>query len=398
MTVASTLSTLRLAGSVSAHVARERFGPAIKLSGPDDVPPSAESITPGWLAKALCATTPGAAVTHLEVMGGDNGTSARRAMRVSYNQEGADAGLPTNIFTKSSATLASRLLLGVTDIAEGEAAFYNLIRSGLEIRSPRAYYAGFDRRTHRSIVLLEDLTDRGWTFPDPQHNKVTLHDAEDVVIEMATYHAALWESPRLRTDLRALKKADEWQRNLNAKVGFERRTMKGFDRAREVIPERLFRQRDAFYASFMASLALHATAPRTLLHQDLHLGNWLRDDNGRMGLYDWQCVATGHWALDYSYALAAALETDDRRNWQEPLLRLYLERLQDAGVAAPPSFDDAWLAYRQQPLHAFAFGLFTYGGSRFEPELQPKDYTLAAIGRIARHVDDLESLTANHGG
>ena len=43
-------------------------------------------------------------------------------------------------------------------------------------------------------------------------------------------------------------------------------------------------------------------------------------------------------------------------------------------------------------MHPLAFALFTYGGSRFEPELQPKDYTLASIERIAQHVTDLGSI------
>ena len=60
-----------------------------------------------------------------------------------------------------------------------------------------------------------------------------------------------------------------------------------------------------------------------------------------MGQYDWQCVARGHWALDYSYALAGALDTHDRREWQEDLLRFYLQHLHDDGVTPVPTFDEA---------------------------------------------------------
>jgi hypothetical protein len=49
---------------------------------------------------------------------------------------------------------------------------------------------------------------------------------------------------------------------------------------------------------------------------------------------------------------------------------------------------------RQHTLHAWAFGAFTLGGSRFEPDLQPKDYTTRAIGRISAAVDDLGTLDA----
>jgi hypothetical protein len=351
-------------------------------------------LTPEWLTAVLCRDVPGGRVLDVRVGRGDNGTSARRAVTVTYNAAGEAAGLPTALFTKSTATLASRILLGLTDIVEGEAVFYNGIRPELALRSPRSFYAGFDPRSRRSLLILEDLSVEGWSFPNPLSNAVTRADAEDMVEQMAIYHAALWDSPRFATDLVALRPALAWQENLNRKVGFGKRTLTGLDRARDIVPPELYARRTEVYPAFMQSLSLQRQAPATLLHQDVHLGNWLRDPNGRMGLYDWQCVARGHWALDYSYALAGALSTDDRRSWEKDLLSLYLEKLAEHGVARPPSYEEGWLAYRQQPMHALAFGLFTLGGSRFEPELQPRDYTLSAIKRISQHVVDLESLDA----
>ncbi|WP_182379416.1 aminoglycoside phosphotransferase family protein [Nocardioides sp. WS12] len=394
MPLRDTLAIATMVGQVATTVARERFGPAVKLDRPDAVPPNAETVTTDWLTQALCRAVPGAAVTSIDIIGGSDGTSSRRALLVGYNDAGRDAGLPTHLFSKAAAGLFSRLLLGLTDIAEGESLFYNQVRNSLDLRSPRSYYAGFDPRTRRSLVILEDLSVDGWSFPDPQHNKVTRADAEDMVAEMARYHGALWNSPRFATDLSALKHAERWQQDLDRRVGFRSRTLRGFDRASAVLPERLVARRNELYPAFHRALALHHDTPSTLLHQDLHLGNWLRDPAGRMGLYDWQCVARGNWALDYAYALAGALEPEDRREWEEDLLRGYLARLAAEGVTTAPDFDSAWLAYRQQPMHAFAFGLFTLGGSRFEPELQPRDYTLAAIGRIARFVDDHTTLDA----
>lgn len=394
MALIDNLTTIAMAARVAGHVGRERFGPRLRLDTPDAVPASAEVLTTQWLTWALCAEVPGAQVTRFEVLPGTDGTSSRRPLRVEYNDVGTAACLPSRLFTKSTTKLFSRLLIGLTDIAEGESVFYSHVRPGLELRSPRAYHACFDAKSHRSIVLLEDLSVEGWAFPDPTANPVSRADAEDVVDQLAAYHGALWNSPRFATDLSALRATLPWQQNLNRKAGFQSRTERGIERAEEVVPPALFARRAQVYPAFMASLALHERSPQTLLHQDLHLGNWLRDPQGRMGLYDWQCVARGHWALDYSYALASTLATDDRRDWQEDLLRRYLTGLAAAGVAAPPTFDEAWLAYRQHTLHALAFGAFTLGGSRFEPELQPKDYTTAAIGRIATAVDDLNTLDA----
>ena len=392
--LAGRLAVVADTGRIAGAILRERFGPTTRLDSAEAVPPSAESITANWLTKVLCRDVPGAKVVEVDVTGGSNGTSARRALTVRYNPAGEAAHLPKRLFSKSTATIASRLLLGITGITQGEAVFYTDVRPDLKIRSPQAYYAGYDPKSHRSMVLLEDLQGRNWTFPDPMNNTVTRADAEDMVAEMAAYHGALWDSPRFGTDLGKLRPALAWQETLNRKVGFAKRTLTGLDRAKDIVPEEFYAQRDLLYPAFMHSLALHASSPATLLHQDLHLGNWLRDDTGRVGLYDWQCVARGHWALDYTYALAGALDTGDRRDWQEDLLKLYLQLLREAGAGAVPGFDEAWLAYRQHCLHGVVFGLFTLGGSRFEPELQPRDYTLAAIARIARHAADLDAIGA----
>ena len=392
--IADRLAMLAETGRIARSILWERLGPTPRLDSADAVPPSAESITADWLTKVLCRDVPGAKVVDIDVTGGSNGTSARRALTVAYNAAGEAAQLPTRLFSKSTATIGSRLLLGITGITQGEAIFYTAARPHLKVRSPQAYYAGYDPGSHRSMVLLEDLRERNWTFPDPMSNTVTRADAEDMVAEMAAYHGALWDSPRFNTDLRKLRPALAWQETLNRKVGFAKRTLTGLDRAKDVVPAAFYAQRDRLFPAFMGSLALHASSPASLLHQDLHLGNWLRDDTGRMGLYDWQCVARGHWALDYSYALAGALDTGDRRDWEEDLLKLYLQLLREAGAGAVPSFDEAWLAYREQCMHGVVFGLFTLGGNRFEPELQPRDYTLAAIARIIRHATDLDAIGA----
>ncbi|SNR82674.1 Phosphotransferase enzyme family protein [Haloechinothrix alba] len=393
----ATTDTITAAGSavrVAAKVLRDKARPGALSAKPGAVPPSAESITPDWLTAVLCHDVPGAEVVEVRVTGGDDGTSSRRRLSIVYNEAGVAAGLPETVFTKSTATFASRMLLGLTEIVEGETLFYTRARPGLRLRSPRAYYAGYDPMSYRSLVVLDDLSAMGWTFPDPMLNPVTRHDAEDMVRELATYHAAFWESPRLSADLGKLRGTYEWQDNLNRRVGFARRTRVGFRRAMDVLPPELRARGAEVFPGFMRSLELHRRGPRTLLHQDVHLGNWLRDADGGMGLYDWQCVAQGHWALDYSYALACGLAPEDRRAWEEELLELYLEQLKASGVAEPPTFDEAWLAYRQQPLHGLVFGLFTLGGSRIEPELQPRDYTLFAIERIARFVADAGTLDA----
>src|SRR5919205_890647 len=181
-----------LAAKVAANVARERLTP-VRLTSLSDVPPSASALTTGWLTAALCRDAPDAAVVDFELVGGSDGTSSRRALWVSYNAAGKEAGLPTRLFTKSASSFQSRLMLVLGGVTESETIFYRDIRPELHrLRSPRSYHAAFDPKTFRSIVIMDDLTADGWTFPDPMQESISRRDAEDMVDQMAYYHAAFW--------------------------------------------------------------------------------------------------------------------------------------------------------------------------------------------------------------
>jgi hypothetical protein len=376
------------AAKVGLAVARERLA-RVRVSHPDEVPPSAAALTPAWLTAVLCGGTEGARVLHIEVLGGSDGTSSRRALRVTYNEAGVRAGLPTRLFMKSAASLRSRLMLVLGDVTECETVFYRDLRPHLDrLRSPRALHAACDTRGCRSIALMDDLSAEGWTFPDPMVDTVERRDAEDMVDQMAYYHAAFWDR---RDRLAALPTAQLFQERLNA-VGLLRRARVGIERGRAAMPDALWRRRDELLPATMRSLRLNTAGTPTLLHQDVHQGNWLRDPAGRMGLYDWQAVARGEWALDFSYAMSVNLTIAERRAWERELLERYLWRLGEEGVAAVPGFDDAWLSYRRQPFHVVIFAALTIGAGRLQPDMQPRDYMMRCWERITTFVDDHGSL------
>ena len=112
-----------------------------------------------------------------------------------------------------------------------------------------------------------------------------------------------------------------------------------------------------------------------------------------MGLYDWAGLAHGNWALDFSYALTTCLETEDRRNWDRDLLELYLHHLAESGAGKQvPSFENAWLAYRQHPLHGLVWWLFTIGSGKLQPNMQPPEHSLVNIRRATQAIADLGTL------
>jgi aminoglycoside phosphotransferase (APT) family kinase protein len=88
-----------------------------------------------------------------------------------------------------------------------------------------------------------------------------------------------------------------------------------------------------------------------LIHWDPPIGNYFFDSTGA-GRLDWQLCTSGHWASDVVYAIASAMEIHDRRANEGDLLRHYLDQLASRG-AHPPTFDAAWLAYREFALWGF---------------------------------------------
>jgi Family of unknown function (DUF6188)/Phosphotransferase enzyme family len=77
---------------------------------------------------------------------------------------------------------------------------------------------------------------------------------------------------------------------LNVTINAPQRILVGFERAREVIPTSLNRRTKEVPAALMRSLTINIAGKQTLLHGDVHPGNWYVTGDNRMGLFDWQCV------------------------------------------------------------------------------------------------------------
>ena len=380
-------------GRLTASVVTERIRPR-RPTTLDDVPSSVAHLTREWLSVALCREYPGADVTGFDIGSGSAGSTSRAALTVHYNDAGVDAGLPTEVFSKATPNLTSRLITVPSAALVTEAAFYTTIEPELSIETPMGYHAAIDQRSGRSMFLLEDIArTRGATFGDPIELYIDRAKADDMVTTLASLHGSFWNSPRItdRADLGWIKTALRFQLDCNAAIGFEKRSMVGIDRAADVIPPAFHDRRHEIWPAAMRSLEIHERHPMTLLHSDVHSRNWYVTGDGRMGLCDWQLITRGFWALDLSYALTSALTVDDRRAWERDLIALYIDELAAAG-GAKLSFDEAWLAYRQQVFHGLIFWLYTMGHGLFQPAMQPDPVSRINCERMATAVVELDSL------
>lgn len=357
-----------------------------------DVPRSPDSITPEWLTQALLRGHPSARVTSISLGERSDGTTSRQVLHVEYNVAARELRLPERIFCKSSEALLSRIAAGLSGALASEAGFYSVLRPEVEMETPRCYHAAVDPRSFRSIYLLEDIAvTRGATFGDPTTLPVSRAMAESMVENIALYHGRFWQSPKLEQPW--LKTSLQFQENADATIDFEKRSLVGIDRSADFVPSEFLRRRDEFYPRLMDSLRLNVAGPHTLLHSDMHLGNWYRLEGDRMGLYDWQCATRGEWALDIAYALLSGLSIEDRRAWEGDLIRHYLDHLAQHGGPVI-TFDAAWLKYRQQTFHALVFWLYTIGAGRMQPAMQMQHISEENVRRMTQAAVDLGSFDA----
>lgn len=387
------LARAALTSRIAFQVAKERaINP--RPSSLSEVPPTPEHLTDEWLTVALCREIPGAKVLHHELGPRNDGTSSRRRLRVEFNEAGREAGLNQWLFTKSGPGFMMRLVSAAVGLGAIESAFYAQVRPELTIEAPTARYSAFDPVTSRQLLIVDDVSHtRGARFDTILTRQVHREQAEGVIDVLAALHSQFWNAPLRGRFGHWILDSYEWMARLNTTINAPRRILVGFERSREVIPAKLYRQSKAVPAALMRSLRINIAGPQTLLHGDVHPGNWYVTGDDRMGLYDWQCVVRGGGVRDVAYALCTHLTVENRRAWERDLVARYYQRLAEAGCGVP-STADQFLAYRQQMLHAVFMWLVTIGRYSLQPEMQPHEVTLESVRRTCQAAEDLDSLEA----
>jgi Ser/Thr protein kinase RdoA (MazF antagonist) len=387
------LTRAALAGRIAYYVGKEHItSPRPRTLR--QVPPTPEHLTNEWLTLALCGGVPGAKVLHHELGPRSDGTSSRRTLWVEFDETGREAGLTEWLFTKSGPTFMTRLVSAAVGLGAIESAFYAQLRPELPIEAPTTQYSAYDPVTNRQLLIIDDVSrTRGAHFGNILTRQLEREQADQLIDTLAALHALCWNAPLRERFGHWLPDSYEWMARLNITINAPKRILVGFQRARAVIPPRLYRRSREVPAALMQSLKINVTGPQTLLHGDVHPGNWYITGDDRMGLYDWQCVVRGGWARDIAYALSTHLTVENRRAWEHDLVARYRDRLAQAGCRLTDA-EEAFLAYRQQMFHAMFMWLVTIGRYSLQPEMQPKDVTLESVRRTCQAAEDLDSLEA----
>jgi phosphotransferase family enzyme len=281
-------------------------------------------------------------------------TAARAVLDLNYS---GDAGsLPPRVVLKLARDESGIM----APFYANEVNFYTRLRPGLQIEAPVTLGGVFDPDSGQFGLLLEDLTRRQAHFPNVTE-AVSLAYVESLIDTLARLHAGFWESPRFDTDLRWVQSHTEGalsELQNHAATPLIQHEIDHENFKREMV-QRLRTSGPQLRAGMMAMHRHQATLPRTLLHGDTHLGNTYLLPGEKGGFLDWQLMTCGYGVHDISYLVCTALSVEQRREHEQALLRRYLEKLAEFGVARPPAFEEAWLEFRRSLVWGVYYGWLT---------------------------------------
>ena len=310
------------------------------------------------------------------------GTATKAQFFLEYNDAGRAHGLPPSLWLKAGFEAHSARS---APLYAAEVNFYRDLAPRLPINCPTSFFEGLEPESGSGVLLLEDLGLRDVRFGDPT-DRIDAEMAARVLDLQARFHAV----PRL-PDLQADKLI--WLRGGGA--------IDAVNVVDEYIDFWETAARQPRFAFVTGKLQDRELMRRTVhqmrandrvgrrdafVHGDSHPGNMFFEPDGGVGLLDWQTCQLGEWAADVAYFLVLALSVEDRRRHERDLLQHYLDRLAASGVAAP-TFDEAWLSYRQHAAWCFLTTLCPV-------ERQPEAVCMTWAERACAAILDLETIEA----
>jgi hypothetical protein len=306
------------------------------------VPATLDDVTAPWLAAALSRAAPGTMVERVEPSTILHGSLTKVRLEVSFKQN--PHGLPTSQVLKAAFEDH-----GLPVSMRSEAIFYDVARPRIDVTAPGCLASVYDDQ--QGAVVLEDLDALGCSMTDPRV-PWSVDLVADGLRQLASLHAGWWGEGRVpgipdfegSNALGAVLMAPGfWEACLDGPTGVH-------------VPP-AYRDRERIGPMVQELWRLDERRPRAFCHGDAHLGNTFIDAAGGAGFLDWGGVRAGHWAREVCYFLTGALSIEDRRTYEQMLLKQYLASLLAYGADPVPTWEGAWRTYRRHCLHGLLWFL-----------------------------------------
>ena len=321
-----------------------------------DIPASLAEVTPQWLADAMGLPV---AEIDVDVIGQGQGFVGQLGrVRLTYSgtpPKGAPATVIVKLPTQDPGGRAIGTMMGLW---EREGRFYDEIASLMAVRVPDVYVNRADRASGDFVLVMEDLAP---LRSADQVAGATPEQARRVIDELATIHAAWWDSPKL-DDL-------AWMPGLDSpligaiKPMFDMGWAKFLERYRGRVADRTLVWAERFSDRIPSLIERYLGESTTLVHGDFRLDNMFFEADGNpegaFALVDWQMSMRSPGGNDLVYFIVTNLAPPVRRVMERELVERYQAGLARHGVRGEyATVERLWQGY----LEGILFFCVTFGG------------------------------------
>ena len=366
------------------------------VTGPNDMKripllAHADEITAEWMQQALAAG--GASdfpeIEALEIEKLSDVTNALgNLFRCRLIARGGVAAHPASVIVKipTSNALAFRLARWMS-LHRREYVYYRDIAPHSHVRVPSLFYGDLDARSHRFVLVLEDL---GGMEAIPQVDGVGVARARHAIREIARFQGQFWEA----FDDPALAACGAFL------TAGESRIMQtlylltlpvALERFGDLFATDTRRQAEAFGSRIVAHFAAVAEGPKTIVHGDFRGDNVLFGAEGQddFAVIDWQGCGIGCGMHDVAFFLATSVSVDDRRRIEHDAVGEYHDIVCRMG-AKNVTREDCWRSYRQNMLNSLMAMVIGAGGIDMSDQALANQ-TRELLGRTLTALEDLDS-------
>ncbi len=265
--------------------------------------------------------------------------------------------------------------------------YYRHLAGDSPMRSPVLYYGAFDARSHRFVLVLEDLHPMEVI---PQRVGVDGERLHRAIRGIARMHGHFWNA----VDAPHLKYL---YRNLNPKCARLVQTVyllgvptviRLFD---DLYSPGMRKFTEALGTRILAHHADLSTGPMTLVHGDYRSENMFFDSEAEDGfaVIDWQVSGSGCGLYDVSYFMSTSVSIDTRRRVEREVLEEYHDIVCRLGVKNY-TFEDCWRSYRQNMLSSYMTCVLGCGSFDVSSDPRRFEASAAVLSRAIAAIEDLE--------
>ncbi|MXY93837.1 MAG: phosphotransferase [Caldilineaceae bacterium SB0670_bin_27] len=314
------------------------------------IPENGNSLTVDWIQRALSAggDLPSIRNIAVEDIGAGSGTiGAILRCGLTYHHDVPD--MPKSVVIKlSSDDKKSLRIAKLLSMYKREYFCFRQLAQSIPMRLPELLYGDFDSRTHRFVMVLEDL---GHMEHMDQIIGASAERAMHAIRSVAALHGRFWnrlDQPPASDFLASVGGPRPWLSQL-IYLGCLPPCLERFG---NLLSVRMQRLAEAFGPRVVDHMRELGAGPQTLTHGDFRLENMFFGD-GRpddFAVIDWQTSGLiGNGVYDVAYFMVSSVPTEVRRRIERQALEAYHGIVCSMGAKGFTS-EDCWQSYRSNIL------------------------------------------------